>query len=49
MVKDTNEEPDEEFQRVRSRGSQAKEHPYPRIWDAPPSQHMDVFTNPEAL
>ena len=49
MVKDTNEEPDEEFQRVRSRGSQAKEHPYPWSWDAPPSQHMDVFTNPEAL
>ena len=49
MVKDTNEEPDEELQRVRSRGSQAKEHPYPWSWDAPPSQHMDVFTNPEAL
>ena len=34
---------------VRSRGSQTKAHSYPWSWDAPPSQYMDMFTNPEAL
>ena len=49
MIKDTDEQPDEELQRARSRGSQVWEHLYLWSWDAPPSQHMDVFTNPEAL
>lgn len=49
MLKNTDEYPDEELHRARSRGSQEQELLSPWSWDVPPSWHIDVFTSLEAL
>lgn len=45
MIKETNAQPSEETHRVRSRRVLATEASALWSWGAPPSWHMDVFTN----
>ena len=47
-MKDTDEQPHEEVHRVRSRRVLNTETSVPGDQHAPPSWHMDAFTNPEA-
>lgn len=48
IIKDADEQPEEEGQRARSGSVPSEDFLSPGV-GVPPSQHRDAFTNPEAL
>lgn len=49
IMKDADEQPDEQVHEVRSGRVQVQELLSLCSWDILPSKHLDLFTNPEAL